>query len=70
MAKRLTLSDHIKECEYRYNEINRRLDSLEKKVDGISNLIESVKTQIITLAIRSAIGILVLVCSAVIVIKH
>lgn len=67
---KITLADHVKECEYRYNEINRRLDSLEHKVDGITHLIESVKTQIITLAIRSTIGILVLVCSAVLVIKH
>jgi tetrahydromethanopterin S-methyltransferase subunit G len=61
--RKMTLQQHV-------HEINRRLDSLEKKVDGISNLIESVKTQIITLAVRSAIGILVLVCSAVLIVKQ
>jgi hypothetical protein len=68
--RKMTLQQHVHECDLRYQEINRRLDSLEKKVDGISNLIESVKTQIITLAVRSAIGILVLVCSAVLIVKQ
>jgi len=67
--RKMTLQDHIHECDLRYQEINRRLDSLEKKVDGISNLIESVKTQIITLAIRAAIGIVCLITSAVFVLK-
>lgn len=68
--RRLSLQDHIHECDLRYQEINRRLDSLEKKVDGISNLIESVKTQIITLAIRAAIGTCVLIIGATFILKH
>lgn len=68
--RKMTLQDHIHECDLRYQEINRRLDSLERKVDGISNLIESVKTQIITLAIRAAIGTCVLIIGATFILKH
>lgn len=67
---KLSLTQHAHECELRYQEINRRLDTLETKVDNISNLIESVKTQIITLAIRGTIGIVIFMLSALVVIKH
>lgn len=66
---RSTLSQHEAICEQRYAEINRRLDNLEKKVDTISTTISEFQTFLNKLAIRSFLGLFVLVCGAVFVIK-
>jgi hypothetical protein len=64
-----TLKEHLIECEARYQAIDLRLSRVEQKVDDIAKLIDDVKNQIIKLAIRSAIGIVLLITSAVFVIK-
>ena len=69
MKRTSTLREHLIECEARYNAIEVRLTRVEQKVDDIAKLIDDVKTQIIKLAIRSAIGIVCLIMSAVFVLK-
>jgi F0F1-type ATP synthase membrane subunit c/vacuolar-type H+-ATPase subunit K len=53
----------------RYAAIEKRLDSLDAKIDGIHKEIDGFKTFLIQLAIKSALGIFTLVCGAVFVIK-
>jgi hypothetical protein len=67
MAK--TLKDHEEVCSMRYAAIEKRLDSLDVKIDGIHKEIDGFKTFLIKLAIKSALGIFTLVCGAVFVIK-
>lgn len=67
MAK--TLKDHEEVCSMRYAAIEKRLDSLDAKIDGIHKEIDGFKTFLIKLAIKSALGIFTLVCGAVFVIK-
>jgi hypothetical protein len=67
MAK--TLKDHEEVCSMRYAAIEKRLDSLDAKIDGIHKEIDGFKTFLIQLAIKSALGIFTLVCGAVFVIK-
>jgi hypothetical protein len=67
MAK--TLKDHEEVCSIRYENIERRLTSVEEKIDGIHKEIDGFKTFIVKLAIKSGLGLFVLVCGAVFVIK-
>ena len=67
MAK--TLKDHEEVCSMRYAAIEKRLDNLDAKIDGIHKEIDGFKTFLIKLAIKSALGIFTLVCGAVFVIK-
>lgn len=67
MAK--TLKDHEEVCSIRYAAIEKRLDNLDAKIDGIHKEIDGFKTFLIQLAIKSALGIFALVCGAVFVIK-
>jgi hypothetical protein len=67
MAK--TLKDHEELCSIRYENIERRLTSVEDKIDGIHKEIDGFKTFIVKLAVKSGLGLFALVCGAVFVIK-
>jgi hypothetical protein len=64
-----TLKDHEEVCAIRYENIERRLTSVEEKIDEIHQEIDGFKTFIIKLAVKSGLGIFALVCGAVFVIK-
>lgn len=64
-----TLREHEKLCEQRFSEVNRRLASVETKIDEIHDTIDGFKTYLLQLAVKSAVGIFTLVCAAVFVIK-
>jgi hypothetical protein len=64
-----TLKEHEKLCEQRFTDVNRRLASVETKIDQIHATIDGFQKYLLQLAIKSAVGIFVLVCGAVFVIK-
>jgi septation ring formation regulator EzrA len=64
-----TLKDHEKLCEQRFSEVNRRLESVENKIDEIHDTIDGFKDFLLGLAVKSVFGIFVVVCGAVFVIK-
>lgn len=64
-----TLKEHEILCEQRYKTVESRLGKLEYKIDEIHKIIEGFKTFFLQLAVKSAMGIFVLVCGAVFVIK-
>ena len=64
-----TLKDHEEVCSIRYAAIEKRLDSLDAKIDEIHREIDGFKTFLIKLAFKSGLGLFVLVCGAVFVIK-
>ena len=64
-----TLKDHEDVCNYRYSVIEKRLADLEVKIDEIHREIDGFKTFIVKLAIKSGLGLFVVVCGAVFVIK-
>ena len=64
-----TLKEHEKLCEIRYASVEKRLDSLETKIDEIHDIIDGFKDFFLKLAVKTGLGILTLVCGAVFVIK-
>jgi hypothetical protein len=64
-----TLRDHEDVCQLRYENIERRLTSVEAKIDDIHHEIDGFKTFIVKLAIKSFGGLVVAICAAVFVIK-
>jgi hypothetical protein len=64
-----TLKEHEKLCEIRYAAVEKRLESVESKIDEIHKMIDGFKDFLLKLAIKSALGIFVVVCGAVFVIK-
>ena len=64
-----TLKEHEKLCEQRFSEVNRRLASVESKIDEIHATIDGFQKYLLQIAIKSAVGIFTLVCAAVFVIK-
>jgi len=64
-----TLKDHEDVCNYRYSVIEKRLADLEVKIDEIHREIDGFKTFIVKLAIKSGLGLFVVVCGAVFVIR-
>jgi hypothetical protein len=64
-----TLRDHEELCSERYANIERRLTILENKVDGIHEIIEGFKTEIIRVAIKCFGLVFITICGAVFVIK-
>jgi predicted translin family RNA/ssDNA-binding protein len=67
MAK--TLEDHEELCSIRYENIERRLTSIESNIDEIHREIDGFKNFILALAVKSAMGVFAIVCGAVFVIK-
>jgi hypothetical protein len=67
MAK--TLEDHEELCSIRYENIERRLTSIESNIDEIHKEIDGFKNFILALAVKSAMGVFAIVCGAVFVIK-
>jgi hypothetical protein len=49
--------------------VEKRLDSLETKIDEIHKIIDGFKDFLLGLAVKSVFGIFVVVCGAVFVIK-
>jgi hypothetical protein len=64
-----TLKDHEEVCSMRYAAIEKRLDSLDLKIDGIHKEIDGFKNFFVKLAFKTGLGIFTLVCGAVFVIK-
>lgn len=64
-----TLKDHEEVCNYRYSVIEKRLADLEVKIDEIHREIDGFKTFIVKLAFKSGLGLFVVVCGAVFVIR-
>lgn len=64
-----TLQQHIQDCELRYQRIDSRLESLERKVDAISNQIDGFKTFFLKLSAKLALGAITSLFAAVYVIK-
>jgi len=64
-----TLKDHEDICALRYDSIEKRLTSVEAKIDEIRQEIDGFKTFIVKLAIKSGLSLFAVVCAAVFVIK-
>jgi hypothetical protein len=64
-----TLRDHEDVCQLRYENIERRLTSVEAKIDEIHREIDGFKTFIVKLAIKSFGGLILAISAAVFVIK-
>ena len=64
-----TLKEHERLCEQRFSEVNRRLGSVEAKIDEIHATIDGFQKYLLQLSVKFALGIFSLVCAAVFVIK-
>jgi hypothetical protein len=64
-----TLKDHEDVCQLRYENIERRLTSVEAKIDDIHHEIDGFKTFIVKLALKSFGGLILAISAAVFVIK-
>ena len=64
-----TLKEHERLCEQRFSEVNRRLGSVETKIDEIHATIDGFQKYLLQLAVKFAVGVFSLVCAAVFVIK-
>jgi hypothetical protein len=64
-----TLKEHERLCEIRYAAVEKRLESVETKIDEIHKIIDGFKDFLLGLAVKSALAVLVVVCGAVFVIK-
>ena len=64
-----TLKDHEELCSIRYENIERRLTSIEENIDEIHREIDGFKTFIVKLAVKSFGGLIVAISAAVFVIK-
>ena len=64
-----TLKDHEELCSMRYENIERRLTSIEGNINEIHREIDGFKTFIVKLAVKSFGGLIVAICAAVFVIK-
>jgi hypothetical protein len=64
-----TLKDHEKLCEIRYTNVERRLDNLETKIDELHGIIDGFKDFFLKLSVKLAVGVFVVICGAVFVIK-
>jgi hypothetical protein len=64
-----TLKEHEKLCEIRYASIDKRLTSVEGKIDEIHKIIDGFKDFLLGLALKSGLAIFVTICGAVFVIK-
>ena len=64
-----TLKDHEELCALRYENIERRLTSIEGNINEIHKEIDGFKTFIVKLAVKSFGGLIVAISAAVFVIK-
>ena len=64
-----TLREHERLCEIRSAAVEKRLASVEAKIDEIHKIIDGFKDFLLGLAIKSAVGLFVVICGAVFVIK-
>ena len=64
-----TLRDHEDVCSIRYENIERRLTSIEQNIDEIHKEIDGFKTFIVKLALKSFGGLILAISAAVFVIK-
>jgi hypothetical protein len=64
-----TLKEHERLCEQRFSEVNRRLGSVETKIDEIHHTIDGFQKYLLQLSVKFAVGVFSLVCAAVFVIK-
>ena len=64
-----TLRDHEDVCSIRYENIERRLTSIEQNIDEIHKEIDGFKTFIVKLAVKSFGGLILAISAAVFVIK-
>jgi len=64
-----TLKDHEDVCALRYENIERRLTSIEQNIDEIHREIDGFKTFIVKLAFKSFLGLILAISAAVFVIK-
>ena len=64
-----TLKEHEKLCEQRFSEVNRRLESVEHKIDEIHATLDGFQRYLLQLAIKTGLGLFVTICGAVFVIK-
>ena len=64
-----TLRDHEEVCALRYENIERRLTSIEQNIDEIHREIDGFKTFIVKLAFKSFLGLILAISAAVFVIK-
>ena len=65
----MTLKDHIRDCELRYQKLEQRLDSVERKLDDVKSTIDGFKDFLAMWAIRGTVGLLLLIAGAVFVAK-
>jgi hypothetical protein len=64
-----TLKDHEELCALRYENIERRLTSIEENIAELHREIDGFKTFIVKLALKSFLGLIVAISAAVFVIK-
>ncbi len=64
-----TLRDHEELCALRYENIERRLTSIEENIAELHREIDGFKTFIVKLALKSFLGLIVAISAAVFVIK-
>jgi hypothetical protein len=64
-----SLKDHEEVCQERMKNIEAKFDKIDTKIDEIRHEIDGFKTFLVKIAIKSAVGILSLVCAAVFVVK-
>lgn len=69
LLKKMTLKEHILQCELRYQALENRLASLETKMDKVQETIETFRNTIIDYAIKGAVGLVLLMASAVFIVK-
>lgn len=55
--ERVNLEAHVDLCSLRYASLDKRLKNIEDKVDGIHNIIDDFKNQVISIAVRTGMGI-------------
>lgn len=64
-----SLETHVALCQQRYLTLERRLSSLENKVDRLTEIIESARTYLLKIAIGSLLSIITALAMTVWAIK-
>jgi len=69
LLKKMTLKEHILQCELRYQALEQRLDSVERKLDEVKSTIDGFKDTIIQYAVSGFIGLIVFMAGMIFVAK-